>query len=630
MEPNTKRCPYCDEIIRENAIKCRHCGTLLTDAPVSGAMSGITLVKQALASRYELQEELGRGGMATVYRAVQKNLNRPVALKVIHQNLVHDSEFLARFHREAQVCASLQHNHIVTVYDEGELNGIHFMAMELLEGFDLHQLIRRQGKLTVEQTLVWITPIATALEYAHSRGIIHRDIKSSNILVTRDGRPVLMDFGIAHAASGTRLTQTGLVIGTPEYMSPEQAEGKTIDRRTDIYSLGIVLYECLTGQLPFKADNPLSIIMKVVNEAAVPPVSLDNKIPEWLNSLVLTCLAKRPEERFGNALELAHALEKTQQPSSHASLKPLEKTPKSPSEYSKQGKKSGMPPQKPKKRGSGLKVFAWLLFIALLIFGGMYGYQYYEKERETYAYNFALISNSTWECTEYLNCFPNGMYKYEINQKLEVLREQERLEEKRKAKKEEERKIEEAFLTTSSGAFSDHRDGQTYKWIRIGKQVWMAENLNYVTQSNSWCCNDHTNNSCKSGRAYTWDVANEACPTGWKLPSRDDWLELVNFLGGAELAGKRLKSKIGWSDNYFGTDDFGFSALPGCRYGKRNGKWGLEPMRYHYGLFSHWRSSDGFNNGAYYPFVIHQYRGEMGNIEMETALPIRCIKNIAL
>jgi serine/threonine protein kinase len=308
----TKQCPLCFEDIHAQAIKCKHCGSMLSDAPPSsGSIGGITLVRQALASRYEIQEEIGRGGMATVYRAVQKNLNRPVALKVIHQNLVHDSEFVARFHREAQVCASMQHPNIVTVYDEGELGGVHFMAMELLDGRDLHHIIRQQGKLSVEQTLAWLKPIVQALQYAHSRGIIHRDIKSSNILVSNNGRPVLMDFGIAHAASGTRLTQTGLVIGTPEYMSPEQAEGRQLDHRTDIYSLGIVLYECLTGNVPFKGDSPLSVIMKVVNQAPGEPIHLNRQIPAWLNSLVLKCLAKDREQRFSDATLVHNSLSNT-------------------------------------------------------------------------------------------------------------------------------------------------------------------------------------------------------------------------------------------------------------------------------------------------------------------------------
>jgi serine/threonine protein kinase len=311
MDSQTKLCPYCSEEIKSTAIKCKHCGSMLSDAPPSsGSIGGITLVRQALASRYEIIEEIGRGGMATVYLAVQKNLQRAVALKVIHQNLVHDSEFVARFHREAQVCASLQHPNIVTVYDEGEVSGVHFMAMELIDGLDLHHIIRQQGKIDVKQTLAWTAPIALAIEYAHNRGIIHRDIKSSNILVSNNGHPVLMDFGIAHAATGTRLTQTGLVIGTPEYMSPEQAEGKTIDHRTDIYSLGIVMYECLTGHVPFKADNPLSIIMKVVNEAPVPPVNVNKQIPPGLNDAILKAINKKPEDRFSMAAHLFEALNK--------------------------------------------------------------------------------------------------------------------------------------------------------------------------------------------------------------------------------------------------------------------------------------------------------------------------------
>jgi eukaryotic-like serine/threonine-protein kinase len=191
MNYTTKLCPFCGEEIKSIAIKCKHCGSMLSDSPPSNpSLSGIQLVKQALGSRYEILEEIGRGGMATVYKAVQKNLERTVALKVIHQNLLHDAEFVARFHREAKLCASLNHPNIVHVYDEGEVGGVHFMAMEYLEGQDLRQLIRSRGKLTPEQTLQYLLPVAEALDYAHSEGLIHRDIKSANIYITNKSRVV--------------------------------------------------------------------------------------------------------------------------------------------------------------------------------------------------------------------------------------------------------------------------------------------------------------------------------------------------------------------------------------------------------------------------------------------------------
>jgi serine/threonine protein kinase len=312
MTEQIKRCPYCDELIRANAIKCKHCSSMLTDAPTTGATSVSnpeTLIRLALGDKYEIGEVVGRGGMATVYRAVQKNLNRTVALKVIHQNLVHDTEFVARFIREAQVSASLSHPNIVTVYDAGSLGSVHYMVMEYLDGEDLHQKVNREGSLREAEVKEWAMKISNALDHIHNKGLLHRDIKSSNIFITTEGRPVLMDFGIAHAANGTKLTQTGTIIGTPEYMSPEQAQGKPMDARSDLYSLGIILYECLTGCVPFKGDNPLTTIHKVIYEIPASIQFINPTVSIQFDEIIKKLLTKESGSRFQSSLDLWRALE---------------------------------------------------------------------------------------------------------------------------------------------------------------------------------------------------------------------------------------------------------------------------------------------------------------------------------
>jgi serine/threonine protein kinase len=311
---NTKSCPFCSEEILETAIKCKHCGSALQDT-MSTSLYADTAIRLALGDKYEILEIIGKGGMATVYKANQKNLNRLVALKVVHPNLIHDTEFLNRFHREAQMAASLNHPNIVMIYDEGSVNGTHFISMEYLEGEDLHCLIRKNGKLSVEDTINITGPIAEALDFAHTKGLVHRDVKSANIIVTKAGRPVLTDFGIAHAASGTKLTQAGTVIGTPEYMSPEQAEGKILDGRSDIFSLGVVLYECLTGSVPFKGDNPLTTIHGIIYDITPPLKKFNSRIPAWMDNIVMCSLAKKPEERFPTGLDLYEYLQEKKSPS---------------------------------------------------------------------------------------------------------------------------------------------------------------------------------------------------------------------------------------------------------------------------------------------------------------------------
>jgi len=316
----TKRCPYCDELIRANAIKCKHCNSMLTDFSQPTNVDYGSYIKIALSAKYEIINEIGRGGMASVYRTVQKNLGKTVALKVIHPNHVHDKELLDRFHREARISAQLNHPNIITIFDEGIENGIHFMSMELLEGIDLHNRIKEKGPLGTDELSSIIIPISNALNYAHSCGLIHRDIKSANIFITTTGRPVLMDFGIAHASKGTQLTMSGSIIGTPEFMSPEQADGKDIDGRSDIYSLGVVMYQSLTGQLPYRSDNPLVTINKIISESYIAIDSINPKISGWMIGIVDGCLVKDKTKRIQNCKELTTLLKERKEISPNESL----------------------------------------------------------------------------------------------------------------------------------------------------------------------------------------------------------------------------------------------------------------------------------------------------------------------
>ncbi|MCG8607336.1 serine/threonine protein kinase [bacterium] len=307
MPPKTKRCPFCSETILDTAIKCKHCGSTISDTPASG-IDPETYIRNALAARFELLEEIGRGGMSVVYKAIQKNLNRTVALKVLPRQFIHDEEFISRFHREAQAAASLSHPNLVTIFDEGAENGLHYISMEFVEGESLDNILQRSGPLSVMDVQDWIIPLAQGLGYAHEQGVIHRDIKSSNILVDNNGRTVLTDFGIARLSQSTQLTLNGMVLGTPEYMSPEQALGEEIDNRSDIYSLGVVIYQCLTGQLPFQSDTVAGTIYKIVNEPPKPLHKIRSDIPDEMDPVVLRSLEKQANKRYPNCKELIDAL----------------------------------------------------------------------------------------------------------------------------------------------------------------------------------------------------------------------------------------------------------------------------------------------------------------------------------
>lgn len=256
---------------------------------------------------YRLLEELGRGGMATVYKAYQPSLDRHVAVKILAPFLANQRDFFERFRREATAVARLSHPNILNVYDFGQEGDLAYIVMEYVVGGNLAGRLGSAKDLAFASVI--IAQMASALDYAHRRGIIHRDIKPANILMAEDDWAILSDFGIAKIVESTlALTQTGMGIGTPEYMSPEQGQGLAIDQRTDIYSLGVVLYEILTGKVPYRATTPIAVVMKHISEPLPPPRSLNPAIPEEVEQVIARALAKDPAQRYASALEMSHHL----------------------------------------------------------------------------------------------------------------------------------------------------------------------------------------------------------------------------------------------------------------------------------------------------------------------------------
>lgn len=257
---------------------------------------------------YKIVEKIGEGGMAVVYKGFQQSLNRYVAIKTLRTDLAQDEQFVARFRREALAVAELNHPNILHVYDAGVAYGLYYIVMAYVDGGSLRDLIT-QGPLEIDYAVSIAAQIADALDHAHRQGIIHRDVKSNNILISRDGRPLLTDFGIAKALHESQgLTRTGMSIGTPEYMAPEQIQGQQVDGRTDIYALGNVLYEMLVGWAPFATTTPVAALYKQVNEPPPPIRQANIHVPAWLEAIVNKALAKRPQDRFQTAGEFAQAL----------------------------------------------------------------------------------------------------------------------------------------------------------------------------------------------------------------------------------------------------------------------------------------------------------------------------------
>ena len=271
------------------------------------------LIRAALDTDYEILDELGRGGMAVVYRARERALERDVAIKVLPIARTFDAEFVARFQREARLSASLEHPHIVPVYRVGQSGRVNFFVMKYMQGPSLAALLAAEAPMEPGEVERILREVSEALDHAHSRGVVHRDVKPDNIMRDHTGRYVVMDFGIAKSLSGTQLTQTGGSIGTPKYMSPEQARGGDLDGRSDFYSLGVVAYQCFVGRVPFEGEDPLAILFSHLHDP-VPEPTLDSADARRVYAVIRRMLAKTPDERAASAAAVAAGLDRVSAP----------------------------------------------------------------------------------------------------------------------------------------------------------------------------------------------------------------------------------------------------------------------------------------------------------------------------
>ncbi len=314
-------CPDCGTKIPKDARHCPKCDTVVSESVAEGMTPdsptetlGVSELRDrlqdALGSQYAVERSIGQGGFAVVFLVRDLTLKRPLAVKVISPDLIISHAVLERFRREAETIAQLSHPNIVPVHFVGSKGDLFYLAMTFVDGESLADRVSREGSLSVEESARILREIASALDLAHRRGVVHRDVKPHNVLLEKETRRALLtDFGIARTAEGEHLTATGMVVGTPAYMSPEQVTGDKVDHRADIYALGIVGYEMLAGQLPFTGENQQAVLMQRVMGDPTPIDQIKPEVPQWLASVVSKCLATDPALRVGDAGEIARALE---------------------------------------------------------------------------------------------------------------------------------------------------------------------------------------------------------------------------------------------------------------------------------------------------------------------------------
>jgi beta-lactam-binding protein with PASTA domain len=352
-----------------------------------------TLIDRVFDKRYVIKRKLGSGGMADVYLAEDQELGRRVALKLLDERHASDEQFVERFRREAQSAAGLNHPNIVSIFDRGRAEGTYYIAMEYLDGRTLKELLVRNGPTPIPIAIDYARQILGALAFAHRNGIVHRDIKPHNIVVGGDGRLKVTDFGIARSGT-SQMTEVGSIVGTAQYLSPEQARGAPVDPRSDLYSLGVVLYEMLTGKVPFTGDTPVEIAMKHLSQVPKPPSEWREEVPHDLDAVVMRALAKDPDQRYGSAEEMDADLARVargvsvSRETEDAMTQVLAGAGISSAQTMISRPRAVAPPAPPVYRAPspyyeepqpGRSIWPWLLALGLIIAGGIGGWFLYTK-----------------------------------------------------------------------------------------------------------------------------------------------------------------------------------------------------------------------------------------------------------
>ncbi|MFW6128878.1 MAG: protein kinase domain-containing protein [Candidatus Aminicenantaceae bacterium] len=370
------KCPKCQYDNPDNTKFCGNCGAYLTSSETDGYSRTETLQStfqelsagDSFAGRYQIVEEVGSGGMGRVFKAIDKEIDEKIALKVLKPEISTDEKTISRFRNELRMARKISHKNVCRMYHIGRDKETRFITMEYVSGEDLKTTIRRVGPLSTGKAVKIAKQICKGLSEAHQIGILHRDLKPQNIMIDQEGDAKIMDFGIARSLVAEGITETGVMIGTPDYMSPEQVEGKDVDKRTDIYSLGIIIYEMVTGDVPFKGNTPFSVALKHKNEVPQAPRELNIQIPDELNRIILKCLEKDREKRYQDPRELLVDLENIEKriPSTKEIIPPRKKRSKVKKEKTEPSKK-----------------FRYVLVIGIVLLGALIiaGYFYFNHNK---------------------------------------------------------------------------------------------------------------------------------------------------------------------------------------------------------------------------------------------------------